>query len=67
MGAPARDFSFAQRQDGSVAISWRGRVVAILSGDRGARFVAQANVADEAGEQLLMAKATGNFKHGNER
>jgi hypothetical protein len=50
-----------------VRISWRGRVVTTLAGDAAARFRRQAeDTADEAAQQL-MARATGNFKRGNER
>jgi hypothetical protein len=50
-----------------VRISWRGRVVTTLAGARAARFLRGAEGADEEAAQLLMARATGNFKRGNER
>lgn len=60
-------FSYRASKDGKVFISWRGKTVTTLSGPAAQRFLARAAAADEAGLQLLMAKATGNFKHGNER
>ncbi len=62
-----RDFSYQPRKDGTVAIYWRQRPATTLAGKLAERFLAAAPDADEAELQLLMAKATGNFKHGNER
>ena len=59
-------FAYRPTKDGRVLISWRGRVVATLAAKRAARFLADVAVADDAAAQLLMAKATGNFKRGNE-
>jgi hypothetical protein len=60
-------FAWASTKDGRVRISWRGRVVTTLAGGPAARFLKQVEGADEEAEQLLMARATGNFKRGNER
>lgn len=60
-------FAWQETKDGRVRISWRGRVVTTLTGGRAATFVRQAEGADEEAAQLLMARATGNFKRGNER
>jgi hypothetical protein len=61
------DFSWTQTKDGGVRISHRSRVVTTLAGDAAARFIARADGADEDALQHLMARATGNFKRGNER
>ena len=61
------EFSFRERGDGTVAISHRGRVVTTLRREAARRFLARAAGADEDGRQQLMARATGNFKRGNER
>jgi len=61
------EFSYRSSKDGTVFIDWRGRHVVTLKGKAAARFLSRAEEADEAEAQLLMAKATGNFKHGNER
>lgn len=60
-------FAWQETKDGRVRISWRGRVVTTLTGGRATTFVRQAEEADEEAAQLLMARATGNFKRGNER
>jgi hypothetical protein len=60
-------FSWAATKDGRVRISWQGRVVTTLAGERAARFLDQVEHADEEAEQLLLARVTGNFKRGNER
>jgi hypothetical protein len=70
MDADAEDsgeFSYRERGDGSVAVSWRGRVVVTLAGRQAARFLAGVRDADAASAQLWMARVTGNFKRGNER
>jgi hypothetical protein len=61
------DFSYRPRKDGTVAIFWRNRPATTLSGQLAERFLAAAPGADEDERQLLMARATGNFKRGNER
>jgi hypothetical protein len=60
-------FTWAANKDGLVRISWQGRVVTTLAGKRATRFLEQVEHADEDAEQLLLARVTGNFKHGNER
>jgi hypothetical protein len=61
------DFSWAKTKDGGVRIAFRGKVVTTLSGNAAARFIARAEAGDDEAQQHLMARATGNFKHGNER
>ncbi len=60
-------FSYRARRDGTVAILWKGRRATTLAGKIAERFLEVAPTEDEHGRQLLMAKATGNFKRGNER
>lgn len=60
-------FSFRSHKDGTVRIAYRGKVVTTLAGKEAARFLARAAGADVEQAQLMMAKATGNFKRGNER
>jgi hypothetical protein len=61
------DFSFRATADGRVLISWRGRQVATLAGDKAQWFLQRVEGATPAKLQVLMARATGNFKRGNER
>jgi hypothetical protein len=60
-------FSYRAHKDGTVRIAYRGKVVTTLAGERAARFLARVAGADAASAQQLMARATGNFKRGNER
>jgi hypothetical protein len=60
-------FSYATRADGSIVISYRTAPVTILRGRSAERFVSRLADADAAAAQQLMARATGNFKRGNER
>ena len=56
-------FSYQASKDDTVRISWNGRVVTTLRGREALRFLDDVGRGDE---QLVMAKATGNFKRGNE-
>ena len=60
-------FSYATRSDGSIVISYRTAPVTILRGRSAERFTARIADADATATQQLMARATGNFKRGNER
>ena len=60
-------FSYSTRADGSILISYHTAPVTILRGRSAERFVTRIAHADEAASQQLMARATGNFKRGNER
>lgn len=59
----AAGFDYTKRPDGSVVITHRGRAVTTLRGQRAAQFLAE--VDDDP--QGVMARWTGNYKHGNER
>lgn len=48
-------------------IYWTNRLVKILAGNAANKFREKAGTVDEMATQYLMAKATGNFKRGNER
>jgi hypothetical protein len=60
-------FSWTQTKDGRVRIARDGRVVTTLAGADARRFVARAEGANMAAAQQLMARATGNYRRGNER
>jgi hypothetical protein len=63
-GAP---FSYRETADGKVFISWQGRQVTVLKGDKATAFLKRVAGLPEAKQQLLMARATGSFKRGDER
>lgn len=60
-------FSYRDTKDGRVQIFRSGAVVTTLAGNAAARFLARAGSCDADAAQLLMAKATGQYKFGNER
>ena len=59
--------SGARTKDGRVRISRDHRPVTTLAGAAAARFAKRVKDADPAAAQQLMARATGNYKRGNER
>jgi len=48
-----------------VFFKWKGKTV--LKGLQSQIFLVNINVADEGEAERVMAKITGNFKHGNEK
>ncbi len=60
-------FDYHATKDGRVLIYWRGKHVTTLKGTKAQKFLAQVAGLDDRAAQLVMAKATGHFKHGNER
>lgn len=63
----AEPFEHRITKDGSVRISYGGKVVTTVAGERARHLVNGLATADDRAVQLLLAKATGNFKRGNER
>ena len=62
-----RPFSFLVTKDGEAFISWRGALKKRLTGNDARKFIDRIAPSSEEEAQLLMARATGNFKRGNER
>ena len=60
-------FAYKITKDRRVFISWYGKQVTTLSGRSAESFISGIETADGKQAQLLMAKATGHFKHGNEK
>jgi hypothetical protein len=60
-------FTFTSIKNGKVFIFWSGKQVKTLSGVDAGRFLDKISGLGLQDAQLLMAKITGNFKHGNER
>jgi hypothetical protein len=60
------EFCYQATKDGRVRIAWQGRVVTTLAGRQAGAFLARVQSAGEEEAQLAMARATGNFKRGNE-
>jgi hypothetical protein len=63
MAAP-EGFEYTVRADGTVLIRHHGRAATTLRGGRAAEFLAEVDGGDP---QEVMARWTGNYRHGNER
>ena len=57
-------FEYSTRKNGEVVITHKGRQAAVLRGESARRFLDRVTTGDE---QEVMARATGNYKRGNER
>ena len=64
MSGVPEGFSYRVRKNGDVEVLHHGRPAAVLRGAAAARFL--TGVGDDD-PQELMARVTGNYKHGNER
>ena len=61
-------FAAQVTKDERVVVWWEGRVVTTVAGAAGRRLAdALFRAPDESARELLLARATGNFKRGNER
>lgn len=60
-------FTYKINKDNKVFIFWNGKQIMILKGSESEKFIRKMETADHKEAQLIMAKVTGNFKHGNER
>jgi hypothetical protein len=61
-------FTAVVTKDERVLVTREGRTVAVLAGANAARLArGLASSPDEGARQLLLAKATGNYRRGNER
>ena len=60
-------FTYRITKDNKVFIWWHGKQVTTLSGSKAKSFISDIKKAEGKEVQLLMAKVTGNFKHGNEK
>lgn len=63
MSAPT-GFTYETRRVGDVVIRHHGRVATVLRSRKAEAFLADVVTGDP---QELMARLTGNYKHGNER
>ena len=61
-------FSYRVTKSGDVMISRGGRTVLTVGGGAGVKLLKALDATTtDAAEQLVLAKATGNYKRGNER
>ena len=63
----AEIFTYRVTKDKKVFISYEGKQVTTLSGKNADDFIYKIQNAEGKEAQLIMAKATGNFKRGNEK
>lgn len=60
-------FSYQGTGNGCIRIFHHNRLAATLARAAATKFLQKAQTAGEEELQLLMAKATGNYKRGNEK
>jgi hypothetical protein len=60
-------FTFVESKDGSVSIYHDGQFATKFRKNKAAQILSQFDVMDFDEQQQLMARLTGNYKHGNER
>ena len=60
-------FTYRARKSGEVEVLHHGRLASTLRGNDAVDFLQEVEEGDEAAAQQLMARITGNYKHGNER
>lgn len=60
-------FTYRTTKEGKVLISWQGKLVTTIAGKPAQQLMFKLQVSDRLEVQHLLARATGNFKHGNER
>lgn len=60
-------FTWSARKNGELAISRDGRVVTLVRHRAAERLTARLAAATEDEVQQVLARATGNYRRGNER
>ena len=63
-------FSYRITKNGKVFVYWhgnQGKREIVLKGARAEKLISELPGMDAEGQQLALARATGNFKRGNER
>ena len=63
----ADPFSYRVTKDGRVRVDRGGRTVTTVAGDRADLLARELATASPDGVQDLLARATGNYRRGNER
>lgn len=61
------NFSYRAMKDGCIFLFWHTRHIKTLKGPAAQKFLQDIAYKDPQEVQLVLAKITGNFKHGNER
>ncbi|KRE26198.1 hypothetical protein [Agromyces sp. Soil535] len=63
----ADPFDYRVTKKGGVIVSRGGRVVLTVGGGNAARLIVALQRADDSQAQHLLARATGDYRRGNER
>jgi hypothetical protein len=64
---PDLGFAYRKRKAGVVEILHRGRLASTLRGRDADEFMLEVEAQGVGEAQQLLARVTGNYKHGNER
>ena len=64
---PPSGFTWTRRKNGDIVITHQGRPAGTVRGTAADRLVAALTGADGSAQQHALARATGNYKRGNER
>jgi hypothetical protein len=64
VSGPPEGFAYTVRKSGDVVVTHHGTEAAVLRGRAAQRFLADVERGDP---QQLMARVTGQYRHGNER
>ena len=60
-------FDYRVTKDGRVLIDRAGRTVTVIAGKQASALASRLAAADADGVQQLLARATANYRRGNER
>jgi hypothetical protein len=64
---PPSGFTWTRRKNGDVVITHQGRPAGTVRGTAADKLITSLAGADESAQQHTLARATGNYKRGNER
>jgi len=62
-----KPFTYKVLKDDKIFVYRENKMIKCISGKKAIEFLGVINSRDDYAIQLYLAKATGNFKHGNER
>ena len=62
-----KPFAYKFTKDGKCFIYWNNKQIMIVDKEKANKLRIKMDSLDEYGKQLILAKTTGHFKHGNER
>lgn len=60
-------FDYMITKAGKIMIYFENRMIMTVSEKQSKKVINKLNSADDFNKQLILAKVTGHFKHGNER